>query len=68
MSQDLVDRIDTLETHIAHQDLMLLDLNEIVTLQQKNLDAINKQFGRFIDRVEAMESQNPVPVKPPPHF
>ena len=68
MSQDLVDRIDTLETHIAHQDLMLLDLNEIVTLQQKNLDAINKQFGRFIDRVEAMGSQNPVPVKPPPHF
>jgi SlyX protein len=68
MSQELNDRIDTLETHIAHQDRLLADLNEIVTHQQKNLDAINNQFGRFMDRVEAMESQNPMPVKPPPHF
>jgi len=68
MSQDLQDRIDTLESHIAHQDEMLSELNEIITRQQKNLDAINAQFDRFIDRFEAMETQNPMPVKPPPHY
>jgi len=68
MSQDLLARIDALETHIAHQDEMLGELNEVITRQQKNLDAINAQFDRFIDRFEAMETQSPVPVKPPPHY
>ena len=68
MSQDLQTRIDTLESHIAHQDEMLSELNEIITRQQKNLDAINAQFDRFIDRFEAMETQSPVPVKAPPHY
>jgi len=68
MSQDLQNRIDTLETHIAHQDEMLGELNEVITRQQKNLDALNAQMDRFMDRVSSMETQNPMPVKPPPHY
>jgi SlyX protein len=68
MSKELEERVDTLEAHIAHQDQMMSDLNEIITGHQKNLDAINAQFGLFMDRVEAMEAANPVPVKPPPHW
>jgi SlyX protein len=68
MSQDLNERIDALEAHIAHQDLMIQELNEVTTRQQSMLDALTARVGRLLDRIGSLEPQGPLPANKPPHY
>ncbi|MHA6288337.1 SlyX family protein [Maricaulis sp. CAU 1757] len=62
-------RIDALEEHLAHQDLLLSELNDVVTRQQGEIEALTARLRRFLDRVESLESQAPAPHNaPPPHY
>jgi SlyX protein len=68
MSNDLNTRLDALEAHIAHQDMMIQELNEVTTRQQTMLDTLNARIGRLLDRIGSLEPQGPLPANKPPHY
>lgn len=62
-------RIIELEKKTAHQDQMLVELNEVVIEQQKQINELQKQFTFFKenfvigDLVRKQEDE-----QPPPHY
>jgi SlyX protein len=62
-------RIDELEMRIAHQDKAIADLNDVVTLQWKKLEAMERQLRRFGEELEAQQSSEaPAANQKPPHY
>jgi SlyX protein len=63
------ERLDAVETRIAHQDQTIEELNAVVTQQWTTIEQLRR-------RVEAMEEQvrsgsyiaDPSTEKPPPHY
>ncbi|WP_417468316.1 SlyX family protein [Maricaulis sp.] len=68
-ADDVTERLDALETHIAHQDQMLQELSEVMNDQRAEFDAIKARLNQFLDRIHAVEAQGPAPEnRPPPHW
>lgn len=63
-------RIDTLEMRVAHQDATIETLNQAVTAQWKQIDALTREIARLNDRVQAAENSiTTAPAnEPPPHY
>ena len=69
--QELVARIDTLETRVAFQDETIEDLNKAIVEQWKKIEAMTRQLARIEDRVEVGEQRADLaglPEPPPPHY
>ena len=67
--QNLETRIDELEIRVAHQDKTIADLNDVITAQWKQLEAMERQLRRFGEELEAMESmEGPAANQKPPHY
>ncbi|MGB0504699.1 MAG: SlyX family protein [Pikeienuella sp.] len=67
------DRIDTLETHIAHQEAAIEDLSETVQAQWLEIDALKRAVGKLNRTLEAMamaagDDDTPPADQPPPHY
>jgi SlyX protein len=63
----LESRIDELEMRTAHQDKVISDLNEMITAQWKQIEALQRQLRRLDEEVQALD-QGDVPVTKPPHY
>lgn len=63
-------RIDRLEMRIADQDATIEALNQVLTEQWKQLDALTHQLALLNDRLTAAESDISPPTgnEPPPHY
>jgi SlyX protein len=64
-------RIEALEMRIAHQDVIIEDLNTSVTAQWKQIETLTKQVDRFVDRLKSIEdnaSSSGEVEPPPPHY
>ena len=65
----LAERIDTLETRLAYQDDTIETLNQTITAQWKQIDALTRQLAELKDRLQDAESNAPGPVNErPPHY
>jgi SlyX protein len=65
----LNDRIDALETRIAFQDDTIETLNETITAQWKQIDALTRQVAALGERLQEAESNSGAPRnEPPPHY
>ncbi len=61
-------RLEALESHIAHQDQVIADLNSTITAQWKKIDALARHVSRLEGQVqEASDSamRGIIPEKPP---
>jgi|TARA_R110000744_G_scaffold77899_4_gene153637 SlyX protein len=68
-TDDVTERLDSLEAHIAHQDQMLQELSEVMNDQRAEFDLIKARLNQFLDRIHAVEAQGPAPEsRPPPHW
>jgi len=66
---ELSDRIDALEARIAYQDDTIETLNQTITAQWKQIDALTRQVAALNDRLQEAESRAPGPVNErPPHY
>ena len=66
---DLSDRIDALEARIAYQDDTIETLNQTITEQWKQIDALTRQVAALNDRLQETEARAPGPVNErPPHY
>ncbi len=63
------ERFVDLETRLAHQEHLLLELNEVITKQQENIMRLEKLCDSIIERVrslgEALPGDASVDEKPP---
>ena len=67
---DLEARIDALEMRVAYQDQVIEELNQTVIAQWKLIDALRRQMGEVLDRVQEVEDHagGSAPDRPPPHY
>ena len=67
----LEDRITALESHIAHQDGTIDDLNEMVNKQWAEIEALRRDLAELrarLGRVEGDVGPSQPDDLPPPHY
>jgi SlyX protein len=65
----LSDRIDALESRVMFQDETIETLNQTITAQWQQIDALSRQLASLNDRLQEAEANAPPPAdEPPPHY
>jgi SlyX protein len=65
----LEERIETLEARLMFQDVTIETLNETVTTQWREIDALKRQVGNLSERLQEAEASMPKPTnEKPPHY
>ena len=66
---ELSDRIDRLEARLMFQDETIETLNQTVTSQWREIDALTRQVASIGERLKEAEANAPAPGnEPPPHY
>ena len=66
---ELRDRIDRLEARLMFQDDTIETLNQTITAQWREIDALTRQVTSLSERLKEAESNAPAPAnEPPPHY
>lgn len=66
---ELSARIDRLEMRLAYQDETIEQLNQTITAQWKQIDALTRQIVQLGDRLQEAEANAPGPANErPPHY
>jgi SlyX protein len=64
----LSDRIDALESRVMFQDETIETLNQTITAQWQQIDALSRELALLNDRLKEAEANAPrQPDEPPPH-
>jgi SlyX protein len=67
--KELSERIDALESRLAYQDRTIEQLNETITSQWKQIDALTRQLAALTERLQEAETDRPAPANErPPHY
>ena len=62
-------RVDVLEMRLTYQDEAIETLNQTITAQWKQIDALTRQLAEVKARLQDAESNAPAPAnEPPPHY
>ena len=65
----LSERIDRLETRLSYQDDTIETLNQTITAQWKQIDALTRQIAQLNERLQEAETNSPGPANErPPHY
>jgi uncharacterized coiled-coil protein SlyX len=65
----LGERIDALEVRLTYQDETIETLNQTITAQWKQIDALSRQIAELRDRLQEAERHAPGPASErPPHY
>ena len=69
MNDDATARIDKLESHVAHLERQIDDLNQVAVQQAQEIDRFKKQLGRVSQSIENAEMERIKSVdSKPPHY
>jgi SlyX protein len=67
--KELSERIDTLEARLTYQDETIEQLNQTITAQWKQIDALTRQITQLSERLQQAEANAPGPANErPPHY
>jgi SlyX protein len=67
--KSLSERIDALESRVMFQDETIETLNQTITAQWQQIDALTRQLANLSDRLREAEAHAPRPAnEPPPHY
>ncbi len=65
----LGERIDALESRLTFQDDAIETLNQTITAQWKQIDALTRQLAYLSERLRQAETgSSEVSQEPPPHY
>jgi SlyX protein len=65
----LSDRIDALEARLTFQDETIETLNQTITAQWQQIDALTRQIANLGERLHEAEAHAPGAAnEPPPHY
>ncbi len=65
------DRLSSIEEKLAHLELAVNELSDVVARQQKELDQATQRHQRLLDKMSAMESDfgpSATAEEKPPHY
>jgi len=65
------ERLVDIEVKLAHQDQLLVDLNDVVTKQQEKIMELEQLCASLVDRVRSIGEASPVggaQDEQPPHY
>ncbi len=65
---DETSRLNNLESKLAHQDMMITDLNEVITAQWRKIDALERLIRQVRDEAQNFGPSREGPEPPPPHY
>ncbi|MCA0405938.1 MAG: SlyX family protein [Proteobacteria bacterium] len=65
---DTAARLEALEAHVAHQERIIADLNEVVTTQYRKIDRLERLVERLRESILSIAPQRDGPEPPPPHY
>ncbi|AHE50765.1 slyX protein [Aeromonas encheleia] len=71
MSQQLNDRLETLESRLAYAEYTVEQLNEEVTTQGRELDRLKHQIQLLVDKLQSVQPSQIASMAeetPPPHY
>ena len=67
--KELGERIDTLEARLMYQDETIESLNQTITAQWKQIDALTRQIALLGERLQEAEANAPGAANErPPHY
>ena len=67
--EELNDRIDRLEARLMYQDVTIETLNQTITAQWKQIDALTRQIALLGERLQEAEANAPGAANErPPHY
>ena len=63
-------RLDALEMRVAYQEETIENLNQAITGQWEQIDALKREISRLSDRLATAENNLSAPSgsEPPPHY
>jgi len=65
------ERLVDIESKLAHQDQLLIELNDVVTQQQEKIMNLEELCGSLVDRIRSMGDAMPTDSSQderPPHY
>jgi SlyX protein len=68
---DLEQRLNELEAHVAHQDAIIEDLNEVSLQQWDEINSLKEKIEFLRSKLQAAEDakdDKPAKEPPPPHY
>ncbi|HAU4890646.1 SlyX family protein [Aeromonas hydrophila] len=71
MSQQLNDRLETLENRLAFAEYTVEQLNDEVTTQGRELDRLKHQIQLLVDKLQSVQPSQIASMAeetPPPHY
>ena len=71
MSQQVNDRLETLESRLAYAEYTVEQLNEEVTTQGRELDRLKHQIQLLVDKLQSVQPSQIARMAeetPPPHY
>ena len=71
MSQQVNDRLETLESRLAYAEYTVEQLNEEVTTQGRELDRLKHQIQLLVDKLQNVQPSQIASMAeetPPPHY
>ena len=71
MSQQVNDRLETLESRLAYAEYTVEQLNEEVTTQGRELDWLKHQIQLLVDKLQSVQPSQIASMAeetPPPHY
>ena len=71
MSQQLNDRLETLESRLAFAEYTVEQLNDEVTTQGRELDRLKHQIQLLVDKLQSVQPSqiaSKAEETPPPHY
>lgn len=58
------DRLIEIETKLAHQEILVSELNQVIAQQQETIDGLEKAIKKFFKQFQEAPHEN----KKPPHY
>ena len=67
--RELSERVNALESRLMYQDETIEQLNQTITAQWKQIDALTRQVAALGERLQQAEASAPAPANErPPHY
>ncbi|WP_020594076.1 SlyX family protein [Kiloniella laminariae] len=67
MSEVLIMRIDTLESHVAEQERIIHDLSDVLAKQWQTIETLSRRLDQVQHLLEQLETE-PESGRKPPHY